>query len=371
MTGKRNGEIDVLRLLFAMAVLLHHFNSTFEFGSFKNGYIGVEYFYIVTGFLTSRSLAAGTETDVPLEKVGEKTWQLILKKVKSFYRYYLAVILLQIVVLDTLIRHTSVFKTAYNILAGIPTITLTFMGIDMKTRSLYVSGMWYLSAMVIALFLLYPLMLRYYSFSVSWIFPVLTLFLFGYMFHGHGTLSCWDTWEGAVYGGVLRAVAEIAFGASLYVFTKRLTEVHAKVLQSESLPVKILLTLLKAGCIAFVFVFAYGSVMGHRLRRAVDIPVFFILAAGVVLCFANAGFCIPDSACTRFCGKVSLGLYIFHGLIQLCIIHTGNGASGSFSRVLPLIIFTVILSILLMYVTDYAAAFLNRLRAGFPDRTKE
>ena len=63
---KRNGTIDILRFLFCIGILLFHIEKyIFEEPSLKNGIhfdffphgsIGVEFFFLVTGWLMAKSI---------------------------------------------------------------------------------------------------------------------------------------------------------------------------------------------------------------------------------------------------------------------------------------------------------------------------
>jgi len=55
MEKKRNGEIEFLRFVFAVVVVIFHFNSSFNLNAFHWGRLGVEFFFMVTGVLLAMS----------------------------------------------------------------------------------------------------------------------------------------------------------------------------------------------------------------------------------------------------------------------------------------------------------------------------
>ena len=75
---KRNGEIDVLRFVFSIFIVLYHFGDVFKVDIARFGFIGVEFFFVVSGVLMART--------AKLKK--EKYVTFISKKIKSFYPYY-------------------------------------------------------------------------------------------------------------------------------------------------------------------------------------------------------------------------------------------------------------------------------------------
>ena len=82
---KRNGEIDLLKFLFAlMIVIFHSKNFTDQSGQspFIAGAIGVSFFFIVSGYLLVQSTE---KLIVPEEElIGKPTIKFLWKKIKGF-----------------------------------------------------------------------------------------------------------------------------------------------------------------------------------------------------------------------------------------------------------------------------------------------
>lgn len=51
MKSRRNVLIDLIRLYFCFGIALFHFGDSIEYPFKRHGYIGVEFFLIVSGFL--------------------------------------------------------------------------------------------------------------------------------------------------------------------------------------------------------------------------------------------------------------------------------------------------------------------------------
>ena len=96
----KNAVIEFMRFLFASAVVVFHSQlDLWKKGKvlgtlaghklilFRNGYIGVEFFFIVSGFLMARSVyrLINKETQYTL---GEETGIFIWKKMKALFPYY-------------------------------------------------------------------------------------------------------------------------------------------------------------------------------------------------------------------------------------------------------------------------------------------
>ncbi len=361
MPSKRNGEIDFLRFVFAIILVFFHFNHNYKLNFFSNGYIGVEFFFVVSGYLMVRHVSKMNSACRDLSSVADETWRYLLAKAGSFYSYYLSAILLQIVFRNILVRHEGIAKLIYDLLQSIPTFSLTFMSLNYSTGvSFYVGNTWYLSCMLIAIFLLYPLLLRSYKFSVKIIFPFLTIFILGYSVATNKTIAKWGEWSGLVYFGVLRAVAEMALGGVLFQLSETIATKKPKLLVSNQPSVKFACTLAKIFCYAVVLVFAYGILFGKSFKAGFNLHALLFCSLGILLSFSNVGYSIPDSRLTRYLGKISLPIFIYHGFIRLTLWDY-IGHSISVKLFTFLIIMSIIASVLLMYLTDFFAVRLKRI----------
>ena len=359
MVSKRNGEIDLLRFVFALFIVCYHFNLDFQYGLFVHGYIGVEFFFVVTGFLMARHAKQLNLTGAAPDLVAEETWRYLLNKVRSFYAYYLCAILVQVPVRSILVNHTGPFRIVYEALRSLPTLTLSFMGLMRTDTGLYVSNTWFLSSMLIVILLLYPLLLRQFKYATALVFPLLSLFLLGYLYANQGVIGLSGAWMGFAYFGVLRAAAEMALGASLFQLSCCNAFAQSPLLHPDRLPGRLLLTLFKYGCYAVVLAFGVGSFLGHPFEQGFDLHALFFCALGVLLSFSDVGFRIPDCGLTRRLGRLSLPIFIFHGFIRkTCWEAIGHPVPGG--TVAGLIAMSVLASVLLMFATDFLVGRLKR-----------
>ena len=126
-------------------------NNIFEAGS-----IGVEFFFIVSGWLmTKKALKLNVEN----EKLGENTFEFIWKKVKAFFPYmlisYICALILHINISH--LRKYQIVNTIWDLLL------LRISGIKYWHGVLGVA--WYISAMLVCMIVLYPLIVKYKKIS--------------------------------------------------------------------------------------------------------------------------------------------------------------------------------------------------------------
>ena len=355
MSTGRSGEIDVLRLLFAFTIMAYHLCSAFGKGYIRHGYIGVEFFFVVSGFLAAKHIASKRKKDPNYPSnadTASETWQFILNKAGQFYRYYICASILKFIAIYLIIEQHTVAEALKELVHGIPVFTLTFLWLHTDTNIFYNRGMWYVSAMLLALIVLYPIMQRHFSFSTKWIFPVVSVILLRFLYTTYGTIARYKTATAFVDAGVLRAIAEIAAGASLYALSEWFSVKYRHVIESPSPFVKAPLTLAKLFCFGIVFYFARGIFQGGKIPRSEDIYVFLVCLVGIFLCFTRAGYCIPDSKFTRYLGKASTAIYFFHGVLQRILIALVATKKISSRRFAAYMMGIVILSLVLQWSVD-------------------
>lgn len=346
---KRNGEIDVLRFVFAILILLGHFSSTFKMNYFPRGWIGVEYFFLVSGYLMAQkahNIVGIKSIDIPSEN-----WRFIRSKVSVFYTYFLSAILIELVVRRIIINHCGFESIVAELYRLVPTISLTYTGLVQKI-GLYVGNTWFLSSLSIALFILYPILLKSFEWSSKYIFIIFSLFVLGYLDHIQ-FVGSWSSWIGFTYKSVVHALAIVALGVSLFSATKFVKDYYESLYRSKSKNIDIFMMCIKFFCYLLVIVYMQLSLF----KNISPINALLWLAIGVTLSFSGIGFTITDSKATRFLGKISLPIFIYHGIFRWGFKDVlGKNFVTTKLEYWAMILFTVVICVLLMYLTDYIKA---------------
>ena len=91
---QRNREVDFLRFVFAVIIMLHH--SRYVLGDenclFLGGSLAVEFFFIVSGYLMMASILRAERrqsTGVTRAALGTETYHFLLRKIRAFLPEYL------------------------------------------------------------------------------------------------------------------------------------------------------------------------------------------------------------------------------------------------------------------------------------------
>ena len=96
---KRNGKIDLLRFVFCLGVIILHIEGVLydgmkSWGLFSmghRGYIGVEFFFLVSGWLMAKKLASLDHTPCDLETLGGETYRFLWNKLRPIIPYHIIV----------------------------------------------------------------------------------------------------------------------------------------------------------------------------------------------------------------------------------------------------------------------------------------
>ena len=297
--SSKNGEIELLRFLFAFGIMTSHYQAVFKFDGFSHGAIGVEFFFLVSGLFMARSSERAINSELSL---GGQTWNFIKRKICVFYPYFLLAMTLQMFFWRIVGEHWGIFHTFEQIIKAIPQLLLTEISGANVGTGVAISGRWYLSAMVLAMAVLYPVLVSRYDLSAKVLFPLIGIFSLGYLQVNYEGIMRTSDWNGYVFTGLIRAFAEISCGVVCYEIAKA---IRAKRSQLTKLAV-IVLSISKIFC--FFFVALYVS----DIIRVEAIITFVLIAVGLILIYSEVGISLPPNKVSDFAGKLALPLYLIH-----------------------------------------------------------
>lgn len=168
---KHNGIIGFWKFMFCILILLFHCAEKMgKNGFFESGRIGVEFFFIVSGYLMTKKALNNEEG---LENIGEETTSYIWRKFKAFFPYVIFPFIISFFV-KGIYKADQIANSIWNLLL-----------IDMSgVRSTTVIGQtWYISVMLISMLILYPLIRRYKKTFTNIIAPLIVIFIGGWLSH--------------------------------------------------------------------------------------------------------------------------------------------------------------------------------------------
>ena len=171
----RNYYIDFLRFVFSIVIVFYHswiFAESWGKSYYNRGFYAVDFYFIVTGFLFINSLEKLISKN-PKESVEVLNIKFVFNKVKQLIPN-----ILFIFVIGYLLNYRSSALDYQNLFSD-QTITEVlfsgFLGKDMVINS----ACWYISVMIVVLFLLFPIVYKYKKKYNYYICPLLIAITLG------------------------------------------------------------------------------------------------------------------------------------------------------------------------------------------------
>lgn len=343
-SSKRNGKIDLLKFLFAVTIAIYHFNCSADYPHeiFNSAYIAVEFFFIVSGYFMAKSLSkfdSRSDTNVIKESL-----VFIKKKYFSFFKYHVFMFIVTVVLWIPYFDF-SLKEWLIKLMKAVPNFFLLKMfGFN---SSPWLMAEWYLSSMMIVMFILAPVMIKHRKLYSCYFAPVLSLALICFVFGKHQTLNTFADKKDIVWLGNLRAFAEISAGCIVYEVSK--TGIIEKL--SRKL-------LIATECICYLVAFTY---LFRTLDRTLEPSVLIILTAGITISVSEkASLAFLNNKFIYFLGKLSLSIYLCHSIVRYCSTKNEWTHGGYFSHMAFFLITTFLLSLACLFISDWISKIISK-----------
>lgn len=216
--SSHNGYLDFLKFLFALGIMgVHTYLCGFGFRLVFCGYLGVDFFFMVSGYFTVRDAMQAR-----IRGKRDSTPDYFAKRIKKIYPVFLGACIYSFVLMELINSDANVWLDLYNnIFDFIP------LQVEIFPSQFSTAVQWYVSALFVVSPLLYVLVLRFgRTFSLCFA-PICSAFLLGVLQLYLGELSSVATllW-GWIFAGVLRAVADMFLGATIFELAQSLGKVQ-------------------------------------------------------------------------------------------------------------------------------------------------
>lgn len=320
--SKKNGKIEFYRFLFCMGIVLFHFGRFFvgtpkmggdiHLAYFPHG-VGVEFFFLTSGFLMAKSLYKKLERQreprlcrSEKERVKDYLGFMAHKYLRVFPQHMIA--FLFAFVSFAAWHQFSVGKTLIYAIRNIPAFFLIqktgFMPANVNSVT------WYISCMLIAMAIIYPVAREHYYVVTRYAAPLISLIILGWMYHETHTLTGVSQWMGIAYKCTYRAIAEILLGMTSFEISRALSQ---KFGDRKSLTATIAEVICVLGSLGYMMITA---------SKKYEMYVLFMMFIIVTIAFSRISYGAEmfDNKLSYFLGEISLPVY----LSQLTAIYTVN-----------------------------------------------
>ncbi len=273
-----------------------------KFTFFANGWFGVEFFFVVSGFLMAATALKKQSDNAPIGKV---TFNFMGKKLMAVLPYHLIVFTVSFIVVCILNKvDTSDFVHLF--IKSTPNFLLIQRSGLVEKDILGVE--WYISEMLFAMLVLYPICHKYYDRFTKTIAPVLSLVIIGYLIKTTDSLGGSTAWSVLVSKTLLRAIAEICAGVFAFEVCRNLKKLNFTKFD------KTILSGLELFSYAMILLFIVYDFPGSYAGT-----IFIFVCIAVCLSFSGITFGnnLFNNKFVYYLGSLSLPLYLCQSVMRI------------------------------------------------------
>lgn len=301
MKNQGNNMIYIWRIIFTYLIALFHFNEKYricyDFGYQNGWYIGVEFFFIVSGFLLYRNA-------VPQKEKYPSTVSYMASRYSQIYPSYILSFLVTFLfgAKGSFGERMSLLQESFWEMIGLQSVGLNRGWNDVNIAA------WYISALLICSYILFFLLRNYEKVTINLLLPLSIMILYSYFYRYKGNLDIVIEMEGFYLNGALmRGFADMALGV-----------VAARLNQYLESHAKNLLIWKGSAIVGFLGIIIYSFFNGHTKS---DFIMSLMLTVCVAIAFLpNSKMQIPNFV--KKWSKASLGIYLIHMVFQSYIFPT-------------------------------------------------
>lgn len=344
--GKRNYELDFWKFVFTVVILLFHSHKLICSDGNPNllikGYVGVEFFFMVSGYLMMSGIIRNQQKGITVSH-----WQFILNKIKALFPGILFAFAVNFIVWNGFCEPKDIKHSLLALLYALPELMFfRYSGIRFATH-FYNGPTWYISAMLLAMFVIYPIAKRYKEKFGLYLAPIISVSFFAWESHGTANLNLTHEWLKYINGGLTRGIAGICAGVFIY-YASEFLKNNARQINKIG---NTLLLLSEVVISAALFVFMRNST-AKEYGRANDViaVVYIAILLLIVLSKNNDENRFLSSKPMQFLYKLSLPLFLNQRVIIYYLEATHPEITFKEAFVIYLCI-TVILSLISLPVT--------------------
>ncbi len=305
----RNGKIDLLRFVFSVVIALFHFGDSIGNKQlFPRGAVAVEFFFILSGFFMASSISK--KSRLPSEKLGSETFGYVWKKYLSICPQILIAGAIGFVVRHLCKKVTIAIAGKHALATMLEFLNLRMFGYETWTSN---GPTWYISAMLIAMLLLYPVCRRNFDLFQFVIAPIIGFGMITYLLttNNGDILSVFGRVMSFIPRGLFRGIGEICLGVMLFPIVQRLSQLN---LQTGA---KWLITVTELLAYAFCFI----CLQRKTVLNGSDIFYILVLMIAMICSLSQQGYFsnLFNNRLSYWLGKFSLSVYLGHRCWSLFI----------------------------------------------------
>jgi peptidoglycan/LPS O-acetylase OafA/YrhL len=312
--SRYNGALDWWKFVFCIIIVIFH--AGIYYGGdkylFSQGRFGVEFFFVVSGYLMCVSSDKNEKINDGIS-LGKETFSFVLHKLKRILPAYLLCFILRFCVwlnyegLEYM-RTESVEDFIYKCIYMLPCLMLLNMSGVKCMVLMYIS--WYISAMLIAMLVIYPLNRKYKDSYRMIVAPLSVLLLSGYMYNV-GDSTAIAKYEIIMTTGLIRAFIGLNIGCLAFEFSNYLRKCNLSEFKRWIL-----------GAVELILYMTIIAMLHYGGESGVYIINILLLGAVTITtsqCSPVAG--VFNNSICKFLGEASLYIYLFQAPVKAVVYY--------------------------------------------------
>ena len=327
----RNCSIDILRFVFCLYIVNYHFFShclrNIDFPNFFcRGYMGDEFFFMVTGFYFAKVALSAKESPV------QWNFNQLIKRIRKiavpYYSTWLVCFLItEVKVVWMHLENRSFLNDLVNSI-----YELLFLEMAGFKKGLYVNDVsWFFSATILSLFLIGPFIAKFKEKFILYFAPVISIFSYGILclnfdyLHNPYLLipNCF------ILKGLIRAIAAICAGCFLFSFTtnENLKEIIGSFISKRKVLIRVL------DVIAWVAILTYMTLPFKSNAEELAVQYDFILVILMFFAMIPVVFNVFEPAFGDKAASIAdkAGKYAFYAYFGQAVFYAVDGFFYSLS----------------------------------------
>ena len=215
---KRNNSIEFFRFLFCCAICLHHFRGYGDGTVFISGYLGVDVFFVISGFFLMNHFMKQREESLESPEYAALGY-LKDRLIRLAPHHVFSWIIMAILVIFVMKTERAADVLLYGCWEFF-LLKATGLGNNISINGV----VWYLSALIICSYLIYWVLCfernrrkndgQTYATVIA---PILFFVVMGYLWSTRDHLNYWTQSAPILTGGFLRGISEMGLGCTVYV----------------------------------------------------------------------------------------------------------------------------------------------------------
>lgn len=298
--------VDFWKFIFSIVIMCYHANKMSGLEDvlfFRKGFILVEFFFMVSGFFMAKSLYALKEK--PIGSLGDEAWRFTLKKADRIYIPYIIAFIIHFVI-RMVIENVSIKDMLIEASLSIRELTLTY-STGLITGRFHNGPTWYISAMILGMFIIYPVLRKYYDTFSKIIAPFFSIFIYAFLQHQYKSINLSSHFGEIMCLGFLRGVCALSIGIFVFQLVRKATNSKTTL----NFMGKAALLIFEFGIVGYLLLISF-----HKRFSAHEFQYFAVILQAVLvfILFYNP-IKINNKFCIRICkwlGELSLYIYLNH-----------------------------------------------------------